>query len=523
MNYGRYQIIKEVGHGSMGVVYQARDPNIDRIVALKILRQDRMTTGDFAKRFIKEAKVIGRLSHPSIVTIYDVGEDQGTVYIAMEFLEGLPLSDLMSSGRLEPDKIVDVVVQIAETLDYAHKKGVIHRDIKPSNIVIQPDGRIRITDFGIAHIEDPSGALQTQAGDIMGTPAYMSPEQVQGQKVDGRSDLFSLGVILYEMCVGSRPFGVAGKSLVTIFNEILTCEPPDPVTVSPNLPNKLADIIRKTLQKDPDKRFQTGQEISEALRNFLKAPEAVPLAPSILPPSSEKKPLKWLPVAGTLIAFAIAGGVYFFSPQKTSQPTDNKKPLTSVTTIPETTPKSLPSVETKLPVEKPLLVDQPQVEKKQAAPVVVTQPLLPEKTVEKKVSIPSPKAPQQQKPVPAAPSTQIERKIVLPKAKTSKPANLSQETTKSAPQGQLESKPAADLPLTPVALPRFAFLKVRSVPKGAKVYIDGALKGTTPLNIKMRLGEYSIRLSNPGYHDQESKIVLDKMTDYPIDKELKVK
>ncbi|MDD2735350.1 MAG: protein kinase [Desulfuromonadaceae bacterium] len=522
MNYGRYQIIKEVGHGSMGVVYQGRDPNIDRIVALKILRQDRMSTGDFARRFIKEAKVIGRLSHPSIVTIFDVGEDQGTVYIAMEFLEGIPLSDLMSSGRLEPDKIVDVVAQIAETLDYAHKKGVIHRDIKPSNIVMQPDGRIKITDFGIAHIEDPLGALQTQAGDIMGTPAYMSPEQVQGEKVDGRSDLFSLGVILYEMCVGSRPFGVGGKSLVTIFNEILTCTPPDPVKTAPNLPDKLANIINKALQKDPENRFQTGREISEALRNFLKAPEIVPPISPILSPVAENKPRKWLPVASVLLVSAIAGGVYFASPQKTSQSLPDNKPVMTENVIPKTIPESVPSVETKLPVEKPLAVDQPQIEKKQAVPVVVPQPILPEKTVEKKVLLP-PKAPQQQKPVTVAPSTKIERKIVPPKAESRKPAKTSQEAKRPVPQSRLESKPATDLPLTPLALPRFAFLKVRSVPKGAKVYIDGALKGTTPLNIKMRLGEYSMRLSNPGYHDQESRIVLDKMKDYPIDKELKVK
>ncbi|RNC67862.1 MAG: serine/threonine protein kinase [Desulfuromonadales bacterium] len=193
MNYGRYQIVKEVGRGSMGVVYEARDPNIDRVVALKVLRQDRITSETFVKRFLKEAKVVGRLSHPRIVTIYDVGEDQGTIYIAMEFLEGVPLSDLIRDKKLNADEVVELGTQIAATLEYAHQKGVIHRDVKPSNIVVRPDGQIKITDFGIAHIEDPSATLQTQAGEIMGTPAYMSPEQVQGHPVDCRSDLFSLG------------------------------------------------------------------------------------------------------------------------------------------------------------------------------------------------------------------------------------------------------------------------------------------------------------------------------------------
>jgi serine/threonine-protein kinase len=220
MNYGRYQIIKEVGRGSMGIVYQARDPNIDRLVAVKVLRHDRITTDSFVKRFLKEAKVIGRLSHPHIVTIHDVGEDQGTVYIAMEFLEGISLSEIIQDRCLDAKEVIDFGTQIAETLDYAHRKGVIHRDIKPSNIVAEPDGQIKITDFGIARIEDSSATLQTQAGAIMGTPAYMSPEQVLGHSVDGRSDLFSLGVILYELSTGRRPFGGDGKNLATVLTKL---------------------------------------------------------------------------------------------------------------------------------------------------------------------------------------------------------------------------------------------------------------------------------------------------------------
>ena len=175
----------------MGVVYQARDPQIDRVVAVKVLRQDRTSNEIFVKRFLKEAKVIGRLSHPNIVTIYDVGEEQGNIYIAMEFLEGVSLADLLHERRLTVDEVVEFGIEIAKTLGYAHGKGVVHRDIKPNNIIVQSDGRIRITDFGIAHIEDSSATLQTQAGEIMGTPAYMSPEQVFGQTIDGRSDISS--------------------------------------------------------------------------------------------------------------------------------------------------------------------------------------------------------------------------------------------------------------------------------------------------------------------------------------------
>ena len=197
MNYGRHRIVKELGKGAMGVVYQAHDPQIDRLVALKVLRPDRVTTEAFLQRFMKEAKAIGRLSHPNMVIVYDVGEDHGTVYIAMEFLEGKPLNEIIQMDVFQPEEIIDLGVQVAEALDYAHRKGIIHRDIKPSNIIVQPDGQIKITDFGIAHIEDPEATQQTQAGEILGTPAYMSPEQVLSQPVDGRSDLFSLGVILY--------------------------------------------------------------------------------------------------------------------------------------------------------------------------------------------------------------------------------------------------------------------------------------------------------------------------------------
>ena len=264
MNYGRYRIVKELGKGSMGVVYQAHDPQIDRLVALKVMRPDRVATEAFLHRFMKEAKAIGRLSHPNMVVVYDVGEDQGTVYIAMEFLEGKPLNEIIAIDALQPDEIVDLGVQVAEALDYAHRKGIVHRDIKPSNIIVQPDGQIKITDFGIAHIEDPEATQQTQAGEILGTPAYMSPEQVLSQPVDGRSDLFSLGVILYELATGKRPF--RGENLAAMFRNITGEDPPAPIKENPALAQDLSQIILRCLAKGPEKRFATGKELAEALR-----------------------------------------------------------------------------------------------------------------------------------------------------------------------------------------------------------------------------------------------------------------
>jgi serine/threonine-protein kinase len=222
--YGRYQIQKELGHGTMGVVYLAHDPHIDRPVALKVLRADKVVSEEFVHRFLKEARAIGRLTHPNIVVVYDVGRDHGTIYIAMEYLEGSPFDKVIRSGKPDHSTWGKVGAQLADTLAYAHDKGIIHRDIKPSNIIMTQTGHIKLTDFGIARIEDPEATLQTRVGDILGTPAYMSPEQVAGQPVDGRSDLYSVGVILYEWLLGQRPFG--GRNMAAIFSAIANQPPP---------------------------------------------------------------------------------------------------------------------------------------------------------------------------------------------------------------------------------------------------------------------------------------------------------
>lgn len=283
MKYGRYEIVKELGRGTMGVVYQAHDPQIDRLVALKVLRPDRVVSQDFVLRFLREAKAIGRISHPNIVTVYDVGQDHGTIYIAMEYLEGRPLNEVIKGRTLPLDEAVKMCVQVAEALGYAHSRRITHRDIKPSNIILTPDNRIKLTDFGIARIEDPDAAQQTQAGDILGTPVYMAPEQVMGQKADGRTDLYALGVIAYEMVVGKRPFG--GGNIAAIFQSITQVPPEDPMNIG-NLDNRaLADLILKSLSKDPDDRFQSGEAMAAALNRCLDA-AAHPFPE--LPPPREK-------------------------------------------------------------------------------------------------------------------------------------------------------------------------------------------------------------------------------------------
>ena len=264
MNFGRYRVVKEIGRGSMGVVYQAEDPNLDLLVALKVLRQDRLANEAFVRRFLSEAKALGRLDHPNIVRVFNVDRDGDIVYIAMEFIEGESLASLMKQQTFSPESLAEFGATVAEALDSAHRSGIVHRDVKPSNILVKADGRFKITDFGIAHIDDPSAPEQTQAGEILGTPAYMSPEQVLGRPVDGRSDLFSLGIILYELATGVRPFG--GEGIHAIFNAIAREKPPDVQAGNPDFPKALSDVIMKCLRKKPEERHADGRELARALR-----------------------------------------------------------------------------------------------------------------------------------------------------------------------------------------------------------------------------------------------------------------
>jgi eukaryotic-like serine/threonine-protein kinase len=321
MEYGRYQIVKELGRGNMGVVYQAHDPQIDRMVALKVLRPDRVTSEDFVARFLKEARAIGRLSHPQIVTVYDVGEDKGTVYIAMEYLTGEPLDEVMKSGRLTVAQSVDIIRQVAMALDYAHQKGIVHRDIKPSNIILTRDLEAKLTDFGIARIEDSAAGYQTQVGEILGTPIYMSPEQVTGDRADGRSDLFSVGVLLYEMILGRRPF--SGNTLASIFHSISHDEPEPPVAADPFITRSLSDVVMKSLEKAPEKRFQTGRELVAALETADLAAAGDPTVPAGREPikAHRLKPgVYGLAAVIVLVGALAAGGYYYFGRRTAALP-----------------------------------------------------------------------------------------------------------------------------------------------------------------------------------------------------------
>jgi len=264
---GRYQVEKELGKGAMGVVYLGKDPKISRVVAIKTMALAQEFEGDeleeVKERFFREAETAGRLSHPNIVTIYDAGEEHDLAYIAMEFLKGKDLADYTKKDNLLDLKtIISIIIRAADGLAFAHAQNIVHRDIKPANLMYEPSSdSLKITDFGIARITDSS---KTKTGMVLGTPSYMSPEQLAGKKVDGRSDLFSLGVMFYQMLTGSLPF--KADSMASLMFKITNEEAPDIRTLRPDLPDCVVEIINKTLVKDAEQRYQTGAEMADDLK-----------------------------------------------------------------------------------------------------------------------------------------------------------------------------------------------------------------------------------------------------------------
>ncbi len=324
---GKYEIHRELGSGAMGVVYEGWDPGIARRVAIKTVRRDqldRAEAGEILARFQREAQAAGRLSHPNIVGIYEYGEDEGTAFIAMEFIEGRELKDYFDANeRFALPEIGRIMAQLLAALGHAHQNGITHRDIKPANIILLKDGTVKVADFGIARIESSN---LTQAGAVLGTPAYMSPEQFMGQTVDGRSDLFSAGVILYQFLTGDKPFT---GTLTTIMHKVLKEDPPAPSELNVQVPRPFDALVRQALAKRPEDRYQTAQAFAAAIDTALQKPQGddatvigadatlaglPPAAASsvAVPVTTAARPkVPMLALAG-IAAVAVAGGAFLF-------------------------------------------------------------------------------------------------------------------------------------------------------------------------------------------------------------------
>jgi len=375
---GPYRIINQIGRGGMANVYKAYQPSVDRYVAIKVLPTQLAESKEFATRFHQEARIIAMLEHPHILPVFDYGESDGIAYFVMRYLEAGTLKDKMESGRPLPINEIDrIFTQLADALSYAHTHGIVHRDLKPANALIDSYGNIFLTDFGIAKLLESAAPRLTQTDAVMGTPAYISPEQAQGQPVDQRSDIYSLGIILYEMVTGSVPF-VADTPLAVLFKHI-TDPLPLPSKVKPDIPESIEKVILKALAKDPQDRFATASDFVEAWKNALEQAKSVrttretvpPLNPETVVQRTESKPavpqkaekksgiaVGWVVgcIAGLCLLLSVVGIgalalnrqnlALFASASETPVPTNTALPPTSTETpIPLPTDTAVPVID----------------------------------------------------------------------------------------------------------------------------------------------------------------------------------
>ena len=323
--FGKYQIKSVLGQGAMGVVYSGYDFAMKREVAIKTVHEEilRQRRSEIIERFAAEAEAAGRLIHSNIVAVYEFNqEDTEKPFIVMEYVNGHSLKQLLDSNRrFGTDEVVRILEQLLDAIGFSHSKGIVHRDIKPSNIIITDEGKIKIMDFGIAH-RDTSDL--TQMGDVMGTLGYMSPEQMQGQVIDNRTDIFSVGVILFELLTGEKPF--PGNSFQRVMYSTLQHTPDPPSVLNNHVSGELDAVVAKALAKIPEERFSSAEKFSLALRGALETPPA----PIEKPPSGDKRFSIGVGVLALLML--VGGGIYFFkTPSKLPDPTPRTEPIPATT------------------------------------------------------------------------------------------------------------------------------------------------------------------------------------------------
>jgi TonB family protein len=520
---GRYQITGSLGYGAMGAVYKAFDPLIKRPLAIKTVRLDIPRSSpqyrSFIERFQHEAQISGTLSHPGIVTLFDLGEDAGLPYFAMEFVDGRTVAEVLAEGtRFKPEKVIGLVSQVAAALDYAHSRGVVHRDIKPANLILYDADKIKVTDFGIAKLAD---ADITHAGALLGTPSYMSPEQAMGEKLDGRSDIFSLGVVAFEMLSGQQPF--PGPNVTSILYKLVHTDPVEPAGLEMNglVPQKWREVFNKVLAKKPEVRYQTAsafvQDLEYCLGSWfsgLGSEETVSLAApgdvvtvEIKHPAPLPIPMAPRGAAAPLLARDAEEETLLLPKQAPSQP-------------PATTPVGATTLVMEAqgvagePPPPPTLIGAAEITAVAAAlelpEASQTQP--PDPTL--RVAPASPGVAPRSLPKPAIPLP-----LVLAGGALALVV-LAAGFAFLRPQGAADPVSAAPTPApvettataaAPEAAPlaRSGTLRVLSEPAGARVLVDGRARGVSPLELgELAFGSYDVRVEQRGYEPERRRVEL---------------
>lgn len=474
---GRYKIVRELGRGAMGVVYHAIDPNIGRPVAVKTIRLGEVTNSQerarLKERLFREARSAGILSHPGIVTIYDVDQQSDLAYIAMEFVDGPTLDDLLSGQRPpSPEQMFSILAQTAVALDYAHQKGIVHRDIKPANIMLDAAGSAKIADFGIAKIT--ASEQFTMTGTIVGTPHYMSPEQVQGLAVDGRSDQFSLAVIAYEMLTGEKPF--TGEQLTTVVYKIVAEEPPPAARLNASLTPQIEAALRKALSKKPDARYRTCQE-------FIHSLEAA---------CASARGWKTLPRGGSLNEPTLQDH------PRPAAPLPPPHPRAGATTTGEYRDRRKMGF---LPVFLAILMAAGLV----ALIAWQATPWLASSGQTKATE--APPAPEQPAPPPLA-AEENKPSAAGPPAGETKPAEETQPVEQYKPVEEPKPEPKRRVQAKAALKPALTVVTVISMPAGATAALDGRAETEckTPCALEAAPGRHTIAITSPGYMTERREV-----------------
>jgi serine/threonine-protein kinase len=477
--HGRYEILAPLGRGGMGMVYKAHDRTLDETVAIKVLRPEFAQDPTMAERFKSEIKLARKVRHKNVCAIHDFDEDRGLLYISMEFVEGMDLKRVLKEkGALPMAEAYEVAIQVADGLHAVHEAGIIHRDLKTPNIIVDARGVARLMDFGIAKRHGAEGGTLTATGQVVGTPEYMSPEQAQGMKLDPRSDIYALGIVIYEVFTGAVPF--RGETPISTILKHINEAPPLDGPLAARLPADLKPVLRKALAKDPDKRFPTARDLAEALRHARSPsrrqqplPTTVLEAPTVkraAPPARRFSP--WLVVVP---AAALAAAVYLLAGR-------GRAPTAVPDALPAQPPPTLPRAEPT------------------AAPTPAT-------------ATGEPAASRSSTPPPTPSATPAATPHATPRPTPARPAATPTPVASSRPASTPTPAPAIVLTPPPREPPQpepalGGLLQVAVRPWG-EVSIDGTVVGTTPLDrLPLTAGPHTVRVRHPAYEVVERRVVI---------------